>query len=263
MDVLEKKAIPQEILQYVQPLQYDNNQIFLMGSGALLRMKYPADIDLMTQINHDAKMYSKIKIILDKTDKIDNMYFIEGKVQMKNGKKMKWYGNGFKKAMTKDHNNISFIKLDYVVMLNGIFTELSIIYSVDADKQSDADIIKAVKEDFDDYISMGEWYKALKRLFSIIKLKNSDPQHKVLAGLEKFFNSEYGKLYKTNNILKAIILYRGYYKDEKAKENAKYVYKNLGYSDNISNINNHIDENAKIYNDAGKKYYQEHHLASA
>jgi len=263
MDVLEKKPIPQEILQYVKPLQYDNNQIFLMGSGALLRMKYPADIDLMSPIDHGGEMYDKIDAILDKADNVDNMYFIEGKVQMKNGKKIKWHGKGFKKNMVREINKISFIKLDYVILLNGIFTELSIIYSVDADKQSDADIIKAVKEDFNDYISIGEYYKALKRLFSIIKLKNSDPQHKVLSGLEKFFNSEYGKLYKTNNILKAIILYRGYYKDEKAKENAKYVYKNLGYSDDISNINNHIDENAKIYNDAGKKYYQEHHLASA
>ena len=260
MDVLEKKAITQDILQYVRPLQYDNNQIFLMGSGSLLRMKYPSDVDLMTNIEHGGEMYAKIKSILDKTDKVDNQYFVEGKVQMKDGKKMKWYGKGFKKAMVKDHNNISFIKLDYVILLNGIFTELSIIYSIDANKQSDEEIIKNVKEDYEDYKSTGQWYKALKRLFSIIKLEGTDSQHKVLKGLEKFFNSEYGKLYKTTSILKAIILYRGYYKDEKAKETAKYVYNNIGFHDDISNINKHIDENEKIYNDAGLKYYQDHHL---
>lgn len=260
MDVLEKKPIPQELLQYVKPLQYDNHQIFFMGSGSLLRMKYPADVDLMSPIDHGGEMYDKIDAILDKADNVDNMFFIEGKIQMKNGKKIKWYGKGFKKAMTKDHNNISFIKLDYVILLNGIFSELSIIYSIDDDKKTDADIVKTVKEDFDDYISTGEWYKALKRLFSIIKLENTDPQRKILGGLEKFFNSEYGKLYKTNNILKAIILYRGYFKDAKAKETAKYVYKNIGYTDDISNINKHIDENEKIYNDAGREYYKDHHL---
>ena len=160
MDVLEKKAISQEILQYVKPLQYDNNQIFLMGSSSLLRMKYPSDVDLMTNIAHGGEMYAKIKDILEKTDKVDNQYFVEGKVQMTDGKKMKWYGkNGFKKEMVKDHSNISFIKLDYIISLNGIFTELSIIYSVYANQQSDEEIIKNVKEDYEDTNLLGNGTK--------------------------------------------------------------------------------------------------------
>lgn len=225
-------------------------------------MKYPSDIDLMTQITPDYEIYDKMKDILDKADKTDNMYFIEGKVEMKNGDKMKWYSkNGFTKKMVREINKISFVKLDFVIMLNGIFTELSIIYSVDSDKESDEDIVKNIRLDYEDYKSTGQYYKAMKRLFSIIKLEGTDPTKKILTDMTKvLFNSDAGKLYKITSILKAIILYRGYYKDEKAEKNAEYVYRNLGYKDDIKNINSHIDENEEIYNKKAYDYYKENSL---
>jgi hypothetical protein len=257
MDILEKKNIPQGLLEYINPLRYDNGQIFLVGSASLIRMNYASDIDLMTYIHPNAELYNNIKSILDKTDGIDNMYFIEGKVQYNNDKKNRWYNKDkFKPSMVKDYKDINFIKLDYIVLIHGLFTELSIIYTVNTGGENPNEIIESVQKDYNDFVKEGQYYKAMKRLFTIIKLKGEDKTHNKLTDMTKvLFNSDVGKLYKETSVLKAIVLYNNKFKDNRT---AEYVYNNLGYKDNINNINKHIEENENIYNADALAYYKKH-----
>ena len=76
-DVLEKNKIPQELVQYISALRYKNEQIFFEGSASLIRNNYSGDIDLQCFIDANLDLYPEFKKILDKTDAIDNMYFIE------------------------------------------------------------------------------------------------------------------------------------------------------------------------------------------
>jgi len=257
MDILEKKKIPQDILIYVNALRYDNGQILFMGSASLIRMKYSSDIDLMEYIKIDGDVYTKIKSILDKTDRTDNMYFIEGKVQSKDEKKSRWYKKDkFKPSMVEDYTNISFIKLDYIILIHGIFTELSIIYTADTNKENPNDLIEKIKQDYKDFLNEGQYYKAMKRLFSIIKLKGEDKEHKKLDDMTKvLFNSDVGKLYKETSVLKAIVLFNNHFKDNRT---AEHVYNNLGYKDDIKNINKHIEANEEEYNKEAYAYYKKH-----
>ena len=259
MDVLEKKQIPQDMLKYVEALRYDNDRIYFEGSASLIRTKYAGDVDLLTYIKGDNQMYVKFKDILDKSDAIDNMYFTEGKVQLFDGKKLRFYKTAeLKPEMLKNPKKIDFVKLDYVILLSGLFVELSIIYTVrNGQKVTAEDIIKSVKIDYNHYVEDGQIFKALKRLFIIIKLLDIDKSHKTLDGLLQFFNSDAGRLYKQASALKAIVLFREHFKDAQSERIAESVYKNLGFKDSISKIQSHIHQNEKIFNKAAMDYYEE------
>lgn len=259
MDVLEKRQIPQDMLKYVEALRYDNDNIYFEGSASLIRTKYAGDVDLLTYIKGDSQIYSKFKDILEKSDALDNMYFTEGKVQFFDGKKKRFYKKDeLEPDMLKNPKKIDFIKLDYVVLLNGLFVELSIIYTVrNGQKVTAEDIIKSVKVDYNHYVEDGQIFKALKRLFIIIKLMDIDKSHKTLDGLLHFFNSDAGRLYKQASALKAIVLFSEHFHDAESERIAESVYKNLGYKDDIKNIQSHIKENEKIYNKAANDYYEE------
>ncbi len=260
MDVLEKNKIPQQLVQYISALRYKNEQIFFEGSASLIRNNYSGDIDLQCFIDADLDMYPEFKKILDKTDKIDNMYFIEGKVQLQDGKKVRWYKPAeFVPTMVKNYNLIDFIKLDYVLLLNGIFTELSIIYTIKRDdRDTPEEILNAIKKDYNGYIADGQIFKAMKRLFTIVKITDLPEANRVLESMVKgLFNTEGGKLYKLNSALKAIVLFKEHFQSTEDNRIAEQVYKNLGYKDDIKNIDKHIKANARIYDEDAMDYYNE------
>lgn len=257
-DVLEKNKIPQEIVKYISALRYKNEQIFFEGSASLIRNNYSGDIDLQCFIDANLDLFSEFKKILEKTDAIDNIYFIEGKVQLKDGKKVRWYDiEEFVPTMVKNFNMIDFIKLDYVLLLNGIFTELSIIYTIKRDdRDTPEEILNAIKKDYNGYIADGQYFKSLKRLFTIIKMTDLPEANKVLESMVKgLFNTEGGKLYKLNSALKAIVLFKEHFNSAEENRIAEQVYRNLGYKDDISNIEKHIKHNGAIYNQDALDFY--------
>jgi hypothetical protein len=262
-DILEKNKIPQELVKYISALRYKNEQIFFEGSASLIRNQYASDIDLQTFITGSPDLFAEFSKIQDKTDKIDNIYFIEGKVQMRDETKARWYKReDFKEKMVAKSSKISFIKLDYVLLINSIFTELSIIYTIkrpEEERDTTDEILNAIKTDYNGYLKDGQYYKSMKRMFTIIKITDLEGSHKVLEDMVKgLFNTESGKLYKLNSALKAIVLFREYYKDEHSKRMAEQVYRNLGYKDDIKNIEKHIKHNEAIYNQDALEYYTEH-----
>jgi hypothetical protein len=85
-------------------------------------------------------------------------------------------------------------KLDVVSLINGIYTEFSVIYEFHNGKKAlNPDIIdpeKSLKDDIQFYLSKGERYKALKRKFALAKLKGEP-----IESYHSIINSDLGKLY--------------------------------------------------------------------
>jgi hypothetical protein len=96
-------------------------------------------------------------------------------------------------------------------------------------RPSKDDRIIQITEDYKDLIHDGHYYKALKRLFSIYKLKRN---YKKLVELTKFFN-ETGEKYEIVSNLKTILLLLQYYDDNMTNKKVMINLKDIGvkYSD--------------------------------
>jgi hypothetical protein len=69
-------------------------------------------------------------------------------------------------------------------------------------ENADAERLKELEHDFGDLLGEGKYWKALKRLFSMLRIRNEEPETAIQ--LVKLFNSDTGKLYQTTSQLKAI-----------------------------------------------------------
>ena len=85
------------------------------------------------------------------------------KLQKKNGEKIKYFKpEDFKfDAFDKVFSDLDYIKLDYVVRIENIFYELSIIYSIRSKDRPRTDFIKNILNDIDDLKKEGNFFKIL------------------------------------------------------------------------------------------------------
>jgi hypothetical protein len=200
MDILARREPPQELLKFISKLTWKPNKMMLLGSASLESQKYYADFDLVSYItkNRD-KPFDTLYKILSKTMKTKGMYFIEGKIQVSDKNKKRFYKlEDLKEEMFE--KTFQFIKLDYVIKIGTLFYELSINYTFESSSTKE-EIIKAIEKEEKELIIDGEFYKALKRRFSIAKLKKDKP---TMVKLTKLFNSPTGEMYKDVAIMKAI-----------------------------------------------------------
>ena len=200
MDILARREPPQELLKFISKLTWKPNKLMLLGSASLESQKYYADFDLVSYItkNRD-KPFDTLYKILSKSMKTKGMHFIEGKVQVNDKTKKRFYKLEELKETMFD-KPFEFIKLDYVIKIGTLFYELSINYTFESSSTKE-EIIKAIEKEEKDLISDGEYYKGLKRRFSVAKLKKDKP---TMVRLTKLFNSPIGEMYKDVAIMKAI-----------------------------------------------------------
>ena len=140
--------------------------------------------------------------------------------------------------------NISFIKIDYIVFLDFIFKEVSIMYIFKENEMDTDDIIKKLTDDYSELIDSGENFKAMKRAFSIYKIQKDYPNMKKLTHL---FNSPLGKLYEINSNLKTILLLKTMYDDPLTMKRIDINLKFLKIDPN-DDLNKIIKENDKVLN---------------
>ena len=112
-------------------------------------------------------------------------------------------------------------------------------------------MINYYKDEIKELVKSGKYFKALKRVFSINKLNNKKDE---LVKLTKFFNSNFGKMYKIISNLNTIKILLDNYKDKKI---IKQVINNLKIYNiyNIEEINKYINKYSKIYNKEAKNIY--------
>jgi hypothetical protein len=210
MDIAEtKKGIDTAIRQWVNAMKFNNSPIVQLGTSSFRSQQYFSDYDLFSPVNDrnitPKKSCLEIRRILDNLKSIPDIWFIELKIQNKDGSKEKFHEPDidckiFEKAVKK----LDYLKFDFVIFIRDTqkLTELSVIYSF-SDMPPKEDLINAIKADYDYYKGEGNIYKALKRAFSIYRL--SDNKEKMVE-ISDLFNSQTGYLYTVSSNLKAIKL---------------------------------------------------------
>jgi hypothetical protein len=94
------------------------------------------------------------------------------------------------------------IKMDIVTLLNGRFIEISEVYNIYIDGESNSDysienIRKELIDDMNEQIKEGNLMKALKRKYSLLNLDNKDKA--VRDKMIDYFNSPIGLLNRSKS----------------------------------------------------------------
>jgi len=240
MDIAEtKKGIDEEIRKFVDVLKLAGNPVVQLGTSSFKTQQFFSDYDLLSPISNrklsPEKICAELKRILGSLESMDDIWFVELKIQNKDGSKEKFFPKDVSPLdcdrVDKAIKTIDYIKIDAVIFIRGTskLTELSIIYAFQ-DVPADQILIKQISEDYKHYRDAGNIYKSLKRLFSVYRLEGDKEK---MVKLSSLFNSEAGKLYSLSSNLKAVKLIlendvEGKNLGEKVRVNLQDISKTIG-----------------------------------
>lgn len=267
MDVFKtKRGIDPDVKKFVDLFKYKNEKIMMKGSNNYINQKYYSDYDLLSYVvkPEPIELFKNIIKIVSKTANNPDLYFIEMKIQDRAGKKIKFYKPEDIKYedFIKFYDNLDYIKLDYVVRLNNNFFEISSIYSIvnKGENRVFPDFVKRMKNDIDDVIKVGNYFKALKKIFSINSYYNRNNRPidaKIVNQISNFLNSEeYGKPYQIMGILEANKKMLENYNDPITLKKIEINLKDLKLKPEIKKIDNYIKDIYKKINKEAKKIYE-------
>lgn len=251
MDIAEKRNLSSDLIPFVKQISFnqDTKKVRLLGSAGLLSQQNYSDIDLFEDLSHisiDCKsIYLRLKHVME--DVYPNLYFIEYKLQSRDGKKIRTLGG--LKRFCEAFKTVDFIKLDFIVWLQDEFkfVEMSIIYNFN--KEFDKrEYKKKIIDEMRELYKEGNYFKVLKRMFSLLlKQRRSIKRDNLLLVLSEFFNSRYGEMYQDVSNLKAIDKIIKFYRDfdieRKININLKSINRKLSDTNRLE----------KEYNSEAKK----------
>jgi hypothetical protein len=256
VDLLTKKQIgdiDKNIRDIMLNLKFKNKPIKLNGSSSLKSTRYFADYDFSTIIGKlNINDYEEFNRILEYIKSNNFIYFIELKIQLLNGDKIRCYTiEEFTFDLYKKHfYDVNFIKIDIISYIDYKFIEMSVIYDCG---NKTINLIDSIKNDINELMKEGKYYKVLKRLFSLNRLLGIKGDHKLLKQLTDIFNSEYGLLYSNISNVEACKTVKDRYKDKLTKTRIKDNLRYLGVS--INNIDKYLTKNNKILNNYAKSLF--------
>jgi hypothetical protein len=186
----------------------------IIGSASLNSIRYNSDYDLQEFINDKSNKnvldkiynYFKKKFIYCKKNK--NYFITDFKCGIGlDGEPLRW---DYKKIIEGINDGITFqnallqkstIKMDMIVLIDGIFTEFSENYYFKIGKDTNyynENIELGIKKSLNEYLYMKNYWKVLKRLFSLL-LREKKKNKTKLIKLIDFFNSNVGLINKCKN----------------------------------------------------------------
>ena len=256
-DITSRRVPNNPFLKQLMTLfKFKKYKVQLLGSSSLEYVnKYASDYDFYTNIHLEKKIdsvYDFLNKVLSIND--ENIYFIELKFQFLNGKKIKFKTLDNLVLPDINRDEIDYIKIDYIIYNNYEFKETSIIYDLNKEVKTKEAIIKTLQNDINDYFKEGHIYKALKRVFSLLRLYDDK---KMMVKLSYLFNDDtYGKFYKIQNNLKTILEMRKRYGDKKlVVKKIMANFQKIGLSVmNNTQLKHHINMIEKKINEEALNY---------
>ena len=201
------------------------SKINIVGSANVKRNLYYSDYDLFENVKGKSEqlIYNHFKAIFNIIKTSPNVVISDFKLGLdEKGESMRWdfsdimkgekNGISFKKALKMD----SIIKLDIIIYINGRFIEISDVFNIYLNGKSNMnyskeEVIKELTNDYKELVNDGNYFKSLKRMYSIIKL--NDDKDVRLNLLVDYFNQPIGLLYRCKSDLETINIILHYKKN--------------------------------------------------
>lgn len=227
-----------------------NGKYKLIGSANLKSTLYINDYDLEENINLSPL---KIKKLFQKKFKEvyndNDIYITDFKCGVNEySEPLRWSYNDVM-AGVKDGYKLedcimskATLKLDIVALINGVFTEYSENYYIKYGKLQNYDNTILKKEEiynsiYDSYVELYDeenYFKALKRIFTLLKIENQKTNEKTMKYLITIFNGNLGLL---NNIINQISILKLLLEQKFKPVDINDIHNNLQIiKQNISNI---------------------------
>jgi len=241
----------------------------VIGSSSLKSILYNSDYDLDELIKSKKNIYTEIFKTFQKkfqeASKNPEIFLTDFKCGLDiNNDPLRWDKNDMKKGLKtlQDGSTLTFedalkmksvIKLDAIVLINGVFTEFSENYylkigddaNFEPEEAKVENILQSIKRSFEDYIDEKNYLKALKRIFAYKKLEGGNK--KQLDLLIDFFNSWVGLISYNKSELEvlSLLLENKFRKPilEDIKNNLQIIKQSLSYitAIDISSVSEKID----------------------
>ena len=178
-----------------------SHRVKIMGSNGLRGIIYPSDFDFVSTVKEDAKALAHhLQSLFSKPLPFYFMDFKAGRDKSVKDGKLRWSPETLKKGMNKGKSledaikEDMLIKLDYIQHIGNSFFENSIIFDTKYQKpKTIQEIEEELEMDVNEYSKTNKM-KAMKRIYSILKLHDRHPE--VQKELIDIFNSEYGYVNK-------------------------------------------------------------------
>lgn len=253
MDIFQPRNLNPYVKAVIDQLQFGNYKLEIVGSYSLQSQQNTGDIDIdsfITGRKESKYINDEFKNVINRIDRSEDIYFIELKIQYKDGEKTKFDPSQIEKlVIPKDKiDNIEYVKIDVIASLDGVFEEISINYWF---SKNVTDIIKDIKEGVKELSNEGSYFKIVKRLFSISRLINDKPKALIIS---KYLNTKTGEEYKVLSNLNAIKELLYYYDDDKTKKKARINLLNIDIKPDlkvieplIKKIQKKIDDDALLF----------------
>jgi len=230
---------------------------FLTISGNYEIIGTGNDADILYSSDYDLREYWKggvegieyiVKVFKDKfriANGNQNIFITDFKCGEIGGNPIRWNKKSINSGIVKQYSRKirfsealqmkSVIKLDIVVLLHGIYQEFSCNYYFNFggiknyEKKENDEIVESLQQDIREYYSEGKSFKALRRLYSWMKM--SKRTNSVVKTLQEYFNSPIGEINKCKNQIEILeLLLEQNFRKPKRKDlvnNLEWVEKNL------------------------------------
>lgn len=204
----------------------------VIGSASFKKIIYSSDYDLEEFIKESKgrtvldKIYNAFKKKYIECKKDSNYFITDFKCGLdSNGEPLRWtYSDMIKGYKTLENGRKmkfqecilikAMMKMDLIVLINGIYTEFSENYyfKIGDDsnffehEQEPEHIKTGILHSLDEYLNVQQnYWKALKRLFSL-SVRDGNKHAKVINEMIKFFNGDAGLINKCRNELEILLL---------------------------------------------------------
>lgn len=260
----ESRSFPSEVRNLAGIFKIKNSSLLLKGSSSLKVVKYFSDYDFLCYYKERdiSSLYNELKRVIEKIMNDPNYYFIELKIQSKNGNKFRYnFNDDFNlDKFSNQMKNLNFFKIDVVIWVNNVFIDTSCLYqlsdtlnkiSEDPDT-TEKKIIDEVKNEIIELKKEKSYFKILKRYYFIFSFHPKTYNNQMIE-LLKYFNSDIGKLYQEKSELDATKRVLIHYDDTLTKQRAESFLKSLNIEPiHINNLDPIIQKYNNIINNESK-----------
>ena len=209
--------------------QYNNNnkkiaklmslesKVNIVGSTKIRRNLYYSDYDSFSTVKgkNENIIYNHFMSVFDIIRNSENTIITDFKLgENAKGEPLRWI---YEEIKRRENNGITFdqslkqksmIKMDIVTLLNGRFIEITEVYNIFIDGESNSDYSKEnikheLMHDMIEQIEEGNYMKALKRRYSLLNLENKNKA--LREKLIDYFNSPVGLLNRSKSDLETML----------------------------------------------------------
>ena len=209
---MTSKKLFKKSINDIAMLMSVESKVNMVGSASIKKAIYYGDYDLFERVEGHSKssVYAHFKSLFYHVNKLPKIVITDFKIGDK-----RW---SYDDIMSKEKEGMSFddalnvkgiIKLDIIALINSRFYEITEVYQMCFNGKCNMDykkdeIIKDLVDEYKLKTNEGNYMKALKKMYSIIKIKNiNDPKLDVLLN---YFNSPIGLLYRNKSELETLLI---------------------------------------------------------